>query len=252
MLTIHKACILIVTLLLLYDYFFFSTYTTIWLSDPKFRLLGPYNVTNYSYDDVKEHLIDLTNFTFKLNSCPCDSTPSGLLLMVIVSSNPVNFENRVAIRNSWGKSIDSTKIVFLVGEPENTTIANGILNESMIYGDIVQGNFKDVYHNMTYKHVMGLKWVTLYCSKARYVLKTDDDVVVNIRALRVFLAKDMSPWGAENMIACQVLEHAAVQRSYRSKWRVSPAEYGDHYYPAYCAGKLILIYRSNMIFNTLI
>lgn len=246
----RKICLVIVVLLFLYDVHYLTTNTSIHITDPKFSLLGPYNTTDYAPEDVYNHLIDIKNFTFKINANPCDKHNTGLLLMIIISSNPINFDNRRVIRNTWGKNVESTKTVFLVGESENDTISSKIYNESVLYGDIVEGTFKDVYHNMTYKHVMGLKWVAHHCPMARYILKSDDDVVVNIHALRRFLSRELSPWGARDLIACQVLEHAAVQRSYRSKWRVSPGEYRDHYYPAYCAGWAV-IYSKDVVYRLL-
>ena len=60
--------------------------------------------------------------------------------------------------------------------------------ESLRYGDIVQGNFMDDSQNLTYKHVMGYKWVTEEClDKPTFVLKTDDNVFVEKNHLLNFL-----------------------------------------------------------------
>lgn len=237
MMVLHKLAVVIVSLMLIYDFYNTSAPIQIRVQNPQFSLLGPYNGTEYNApDDVYDQLIDLKNFSFKVNPQPCQNYSAGLLLVVIISSNPSNYDNRMVIRNTWGRSLDSTKVVFLIGESENLTISHRIQNESALFGDIVQGSFTDAYRNMTYKHIMGLKWVTHHCPMAKYVLKTDDDVVVNSHALRQFLTRELSPWGAKGLITCQVLEHAQVQRSHRSKWRVSPAEYAPHYYPTYCAG----------------
>ncbi|KAL4712449.1 hypothetical protein ACJJTC_007465 [Scirpophaga incertulas] len=240
MITIHKLLILIMGFTLIYDYFNTTTPIIVRVPKPKFSLLGPYNSTNYSVDDAYNKLIDITVFRFKSNPQPCLDYSAGLFLVVIVASKPTNYENRMVIRNTWGRTSDSTKVVFLLGESNNATVSQKIINESLLYGDIVQGNFDDAYRNMTYKHVMGLKWVAHHCPAAKYILKADDDIVVNIRALQQFLARELSPWGAKGLITCQVLEHAQVQRSHRSKWRVSPTEYQAHYYPTYCAGWAVL------------
>ncbi|CAG9796041.1 unnamed protein product [Diatraea saccharalis] len=243
MLTLHKLLICIVGLMFLYDYYNTKAPVVVRVKNPKFSLLGPYNTSEYLLDDVYDQLIDIKNFTFKTNPHPCMEYPAGLLLVIIVSSKPSNYKNRMVIRNTWGRSVDSTKVVFLLGDPYNESISQKIQNESLVYGDVVQGNFADAYRNMTYKHVMGLKWVAHRCPNAKYVLKTDDDIVVNSYELRRFLVKELSPWGAKGLITCQVLEHAEVQRSQRSKWRVSPIEYAAPYYPTYCAGWAILYSR---------
>lgn len=236
MITLHKILFTICAFSFIYKYYTSTTPYVVRITDPKFSVLGPYNITQIQVEDNYDQLIDIHNFSFKVNPQPCKAYPAGLLLMVIISSNPNNHENRMIIRNTWGRNIDSTKVVFLIGESENVTLSNQVEKESMRYGDIVQGNFIDVYRNMTYKHVMGLKWVAHHCPKAKYVLKTDDDVMVNSREMRHFLARELSPWGARDLITCQVLEHAKVQRSQRSKWKVTSDEFSSTYYPTYCAG----------------
>lgn len=237
MANMHLFLISICVLMLCYDYYYTSNPVIVRVKNPQFKLNSPYNNdTNVKTSDVYEKLIDIMNFTYKTNPQPCKDYPAGLLLLIIVASNPSNYENRMVIRNTWGKSIDSTKMVFLLGETENSTNNHFIKHESKVYGDIVQGSFTDAYRNMTYKHVMGLKWVAHYCPMAKYVLKTDDDVVLNSREMRRFLAKELSPWGAQGLIACQVLELAVAQRTDRSKWKVTTAEYASHFYPTYCAG----------------
>merc|ERR1712107_33260 len=48
----------------------------------------------------------------------------------------------------------------------------------------VQENFLDSYANLTIKSVMMLKWFTQFCERgpkgAQYVLKTDDDMYINL------------------------------------------------------------------------
>lgn len=215
------------------------------IENPTFRLLGPYNTTQIVADDNYSQLIDINHFTFKINPQPCENYTAGFLLMIIVTSNPSNYENREVIRKTWGKNHDSTKVVFLVGESENISISNQIINESKSYGDIVQGNFIDAYRNMTYKHVMGLKWIVHHCPKVKYILKADDDILVNSPQMLRFLAREFSPWGAKDLIACRVREHTKALR-HKSKWQVTEKEYAPEYYPTYCPGWAI-IYSQDVV-----
>ncbi|XP_013196576.1 beta-1,3-galactosyltransferase 5 [Amyelois transitella] len=242
-LTLHKYLIVFFTCLYFFEYYDYQNPEPpiVRIADPKFSLLGPYNATLPATDDVYRQLIDIKDFKFLLNPDPCKEYSSGLLLIVLVSSKPTNYQHRMVIRNTWGRKIDSTKVLFLLGEQNKSSgTFHDTYNESAIYGDVILGNFIDAYHNMTYKHVMGLKWVAHHCPAAKYVLKTDDDMVVNSHGLRMFLARQLSPWGARGLMTCQLLEHTLVQRSSRSKWRVSVEEFPDRYYPAYCAGWAIL------------
>ncbi|XP_050072169.1 uncharacterized protein LOC126560052 [Anopheles maculipalpis] len=56
-----------------------------------------------------------------------------------------------------------------------------ILNESEVYGDIIQESFIDSYNNLTLKTIMMLKWVTNNCDgKVKFIMKCDDDTFVNV------------------------------------------------------------------------
>jgi hypothetical protein len=189
-------------------------------------------------------LIDLKDFTFQLNSFPCNGS-SSLLLLVLVSSAPGHAENRRTIRETWGRGFH--RVLFLLGAVESRDAQATLEEETRTYRDLVQGSFLDSYRNMTYKHVMALKWTAYYCPGARYLLKTDDDVFVNPPALLEFLSQDLSPWGDRRLILCQNLTFQYVNRSLKNKWRVSPEEYPGNTYPPYCAGWAVL-YSSDVVF----
>uniref|UniRef100_A0A182Q2V5 Hexosyltransferase n=1 Tax=Anopheles farauti TaxID=69004 RepID=A0A182Q2V5_9DIPT len=56
-----------------------------------------------------------------------------------------------------------------------------IMNESEVYGDIIQESFIDSYNNLTLKTIMMLKWVTNNCDgKVKFIMKCDDDTFVNV------------------------------------------------------------------------
>ncbi|XP_051153436.1 lactosylceramide 1,3-N-acetyl-beta-D-glucosaminyltransferase-like [Leptopilina boulardi] len=194
----------------------------------------------------KGRLIDLENFTFILNHDMCKKTQPFLLIMVHTA--PKNLEKRNAIRETWGQVSSSVITVFLVGWSEKDQI--NILTENFKYGDIIQGNFVDSYRNLTYKHVMALKWFTYYCSNAKYILKLDDDVFVNIAAVLDYL-NYLPPLVTRSFIICNPQIRMPVLRGNSTKWGVSFKEYPASYYPKYCSGwavfyspdSAILLYR---------
>ncbi len=49
----------------------------------------------------------------------------------------------------------------------------------IMYGDLVQENFLDSYRNLTLKTLMGIRWASIYCANAKFIVKIDDDVVLN-------------------------------------------------------------------------
>ncbi|CAL7947273.1 unnamed protein product [Xylocopa violacea] len=220
-------------------------------SAPGYLLILPRNVTpspqpylthELPFGD-RSTLIDIKDFRFVINHDPCNRTHPFLLMLV--HSAPENFAKRNVVRETWGQQSSDVALLFLVGSSDKHQPK--LEEENKRYKDLIQGNFLDAYRNMTYKHVMALKWATYHCPSAKYILKLDDDVFVHISALMDFLTRDLSPCGARRLILCDLLSAAAVKRSWRSKWRVSPQEYPGTHYPPYCAGWAIL-YSPDSVF----
>lgn len=178
-------------------------------------------------------LIDLTDFRFTTLGRPCNS--SGPLLLILVHSAPGNGAKREAIRMTWGRARENVRLLFMLGSVAGLG-ERQLEEEAEEFGDLVRGNFIDAYRNMTYKHVMALKYATYYCAGARFVLKTDDDVFVNTPEVVKWVGR-ASP---RRLLLCQVWKGSAVKRSWRSKWRVSFREYPDREYPTYCPGWAVL------------
>lgn len=57
------------------------------------------------------------------------------------------------------------------------------------YGDLVQCQSRDTYTNLTLKSIAALEWIREYCPTARYMLKTDDDMFIDVRRLLRFIDK---------------------------------------------------------------
>ncbi|XP_073973117.1 beta-1,3-galactosyltransferase 5 isoform X2 [Rhodnius prolixus] len=214
------------------------------LSPARFQPLLPNNVSTvpdpypvHSLPDMDfTKLIDLDGFSFITTRSPCNNSTASLLI-TLVHSAPAHVENRKRIRSTWGQPLD---LVFLVGETNSTKEKELLEAEMKEFGDIVQGTFQDTYRNLTYKHTMGLKWVAYHCPGARYILKTDDDIFVNTPYLLEIIKNDLSPLGGRRLLLCNVMKGVRAKRTYRSKWRVSPVEYPERWYPDYCAGWVIL------------
>lgn len=192
-------------------------------------------------------LIDLTDFAFLMNQPACGEKNSQQpATLVLIHSAPRNWNKRNTIRQTWGQKDRRSRIIFLLGYVDSLKLQRRLEYENHLYEDMVQGNFVDAYRNMTYKHVMALKWFTYYCPRAKYLLKTDDDVFVHSQNVYDYL--DSSAVERRNLLFCSKLYNARVSRSYRSKWRVSTKEYSNRFYPTYCPG-FSIIYSSDIVFR---
>ncbi|CAK9293522.1 unnamed protein product [Gordionus sp. m RMFG-2023] len=79
--------------------------------------------------------------------------------------------------------------IYQSDQQSNRIIQRMLKIEARKYRDIVQGDFLDSYQNLTYKMIMGFKWIASRCSKADYVLKMDDDIYVDIFKLYLIINK---------------------------------------------------------------
>ncbi|KAK7079561.1 Beta-1,3-galactosyltransferase 5 [Halocaridina rubra] len=134
-----------------------------------------------------------------INNPKICSAEKTISILVAVSSAVSNFYRRRAIRETWGGSVplggSHAKLVFLLGNPNDSDLQTQVVEESRTYGDILQEDFVDSYMNLTIKSVMGLKWASLYCQQAQYFMKTDDDMYVNLPTLLTYLQEaDKTQW----------------------------------------------------------
>jgi hypothetical protein len=111
--------------------------------------------------------------------------------------------------------------------------------ESREHGDILVGDFIESYHNLTYKHLMGLTWVGRYCSHAEFLVKQDDDIVVDYYQLNELLQKPPFTYILANnghVIIGKVLKDQKVIRNLTSKWGVTQEEYKRDVFPPFVSG----------------
>ncbi|XP_064601043.1 UDP-GalNAc:beta-1,3-N-acetylgalactosaminyltransferase 1-like [Liolophura sinensis] len=131
------------------------------------------------------------------------------------------------------------KIAFLMGTTKDKKGAMLVNQESLKYGDIVQGDFLDTYRNLTNKGVMGFRWVTKYCPHAQMVLKIDDDIFVNIFKIIGYYFPMYKR--RKNLIMCNTVFPGHVQRRH-SRWTVQSDDFrGRKFYPRYCSGFAVLM-----------
>lgn len=171
-------------------------------------------------------IMDLDNLKVLSSPKYCSK---DLQMLLIVHSAPKNVELRHTIRQTWGKNL---KRVFVLGQ--NSKWDPKIEKESKKFKDILQVNFQDSYRNLTYKHLIGYWWASNHCQNSRFILKTDDDQVLDVFHLPHYLknfVQDQDPF-----YLCPVLSKTEPQRNSESKWFVDFGQFSDDFYPDYCSG----------------
>ena len=172
----------------------------------------------------------------------------NLTFVIIVHTAPNHFERRRTIRETWAnknfyKKI-SVRIIFLLGKPKDSKLQFAIENENLIYRDLVQGNFRDSYQNLTHKGVLGFRWVSENCRHSKMVIKVDDDVYVNVFKLYTEIFPKYH--NKSRYILCHVRNKNTspiVRSKDPLKWKVKDDEFrGFRYYPTtYCNGYVVFI-----------
>ena len=142
---------------------------------------------------------------------------------------------RSAIRQTWANISElprNVKVVFIIGQADNATQQFKIQEESNKYGDIVQESFVDTYQNLTIKSLMLLKWFEQNCHQTQYVMKTDDDMYINLPKLYDLVKTNQNPFLLMGSLIC----NAVPKRESRHKWYVPYHVFPESHYPNYLSG----------------
>lgn len=125
----------------------------------------------------------------------------------------------------------------MLGSTSNATLNKRIEKEEYIYADIIRGRFIDTYDNLTLKTISMLEWVDNYCPKADFVLKTDDDMYINVDRLLAFIEKH-SP--TQRAIFGRLAKKWKPIRNKKSKYYISPQQYKPAVFPDFTTGPAYL------------
>lgn len=193
-------------ILLIYTLNFFGAFTHLLEEDfyKEFNYPLKENALEYAYQIRKNQKsnvppINVYNYTFLYKSehkCRDGDNSDKFIsprLVIIVKSAMNNFQNRLAIRRSWGfekRFSDLTiRTVFILGKSKTNDkgLQKLIDLEYNSYNDIVQGDFVDTYFNNTIKTMMGFKWAVTFCPRSRFFVFVDDDYYVSTKNILSFI-----------------------------------------------------------------
>ncbi|XP_033208263.1 beta-1,3-galactosyltransferase 1-like isoform X2 [Belonocnema kinseyi] len=171
---------------------------------------------------------------------PSDLCTPPPFLLVVVCSAVANQKARSAVRNTWANKYNldnsynfTVRVAFLLGQSDNETLNNSVAEESEKFNDIIQERFLDTYNNLTLKSVMLLKWVSTNCEPTKYLMKTDDDMFINIPKLLEFL--NARPQSNGTLIGCLICNAKPILDP-RNKWYTPKYMYAEKAYPNYLSG----------------
>lgn len=167
------------------------------------------------------------------------SKKGKLALIILVCTSPGNFVQRQTIRETWASipslsnNTGAVRVGFLLGETSNSSLQAKIMEEAALHVDIIQEDFVDSYQNLTLKSVMLLKWTTTFCPNVHFILKTDDDMFINIPNLLTTLVK--LPHRSSVMYGV-LFRKAKPNRNVNAKWFVPKTQFEGDVFPDYLSG----------------
>ncbi|CAL8103508.1 unnamed protein product [Orchesella dallaii] len=107
-------------------------------------------------------------------------------VVIVVTSLPGNDQRRSIIRETWAKQAYEkygATVVFFVGRPQSLEILAKLHEEVRHYQDLIVDDFIESYYALSIKTLRLMKYFKLHHPKSKFLVKTDDDVFVNVQNL---------------------------------------------------------------------
>ena len=187
------------------------------------------------------------------------------LVFVIISKRSHSLE-RQSIRDTWGSMPDifgvHSQRLFVIGYDSFGTYYKELVNEAKHEQDILYLTVND--SSMTLKELYAYRWLEKYCSDAKYVFKTEDDLFVNsllihevVRELNTgssyqvdrylynislnSLLHAQKPANANKFLFGWAYQPGRPERNSTSPFYVSYETYSNEFYPHYCSGVYVFV-----------
>ena len=185
------------------------------------------------------HLLGKKHITKLSSNFNCSQ--EHLKLLVLVTSNISNFERRETIRRTWGKRLNghsnnNFRTFFILSKSPDKETMFAMQKESTKHGDIILCDFFEDFYQLSHKVEAAFEWAHKYCSY-NYLLKSDDDVYVNLSRLFELLDNNATP--KKNLYLGYQHQQPHVSRF--GKYKVELNEYASNCYPDYCAGGAVVL-----------
>ena len=168
--------------------------------------------------------------------------------LVYVHSTANHFKERHVLCTTWLNEVllrsRGIARMFLLGrhdEKDSRDVMELLLAENEIYGDLIQGDFHDSYRNISLKALMGMKWITNYCSNVKLIIKIDDDIVADFVKFFDLLHQYES---FKKTFICRIFRGNLILRDPKNcmKWCLDPSVLpGKNVYPTHCSGGLYVM-----------
>lgn len=191
---------------------------------------------------IPSHLVkDLQLYIDKTNACNVDQQ---VFALVLVTSAPHNTNRRNWIRRTWIRPLRKLNFIVLFSIGYSADESMLVYKENEQHKDIIQWTFHDSWRNLTLKSVANILWFEDHCSNAEFLIKVDDDAVINAQALY----NSLQPLTGTRSLSGRLLSHNSPCFLWWKRRHCMPEEDFSklnfiEFYPPYPAGPMYVISR---------
>jgi hypothetical protein len=136
------------------------------------------------------------------------------------------------------------QVFFSIGMSKNATVNGLVRKEAAIFKDILQEDYIDSYYIMSAKIMGALEWASTDCRNTRFLLRINDDAVLNtVSFVRFLRDKVQRANGREftRAIMGTLVQRVNVERDPNHKFYVSWANFFQALLPPYRGGSFYLV-----------
>lgn len=203
-----------------------------------YKIKRQYAISNYTFPHDWSLLINP-----EYDLCGNQNEKRMFTFVAFVILAPQHFEQRQKIRETWAnkKTSDKFKVFFMLGLSHDQNVNQKLKEEALIYNDIVQEDYYDSFHNMTLKVMGAFSWISKYCSNSHFVLRINDDVVVNTYRLIEYLDGLVSTNQHKNKLIGSLFYGQGPHRNPKSAFYVPVEVFPGNDYPPFPSGIAYII-----------
>ncbi|XP_049880134.1 beta-1,3-galactosyltransferase 5-like [Pectinophora gossypiella] len=180
-----------------------------------------------------QHYLDEIQLLIEPSSVLCSLQEEPVV--VLVASAPSRLDHREAIRRTWGSRLPTYFIMGLDGDINDEQLVDNYV-EAKQYSDLVVFDFREHYQNLTLKTGLMLQWTLNRCPQARFLYKTDDDMLVN-----PWVLKDVLRDRGDAKMLGYVYNNSLLHRDEHNKWYLPRWLCSEDVIPQYMTGPGYLI-----------
>lgn len=86
-----------------------------------------------------------------------------------------------------------------------------------------------------------MQWVEQHCPNVPYLVKSDDDMLIDVFKLRKYLLMKISSSQDPRKIHCYYWSYGRIERNPNKKHFVSWHHFKEKRFPAYCSGSAFIL-----------